>query len=121
MTNVIHKTILSAISFMFMMLTSQASFADNNPFGVSDKPLSNDVQLAEKMKCGAGKCGDSMKKKDGMKCGDSMKKKAEKKAKCGAEHMKEQGGKCGASMDKKTKKMDKKEGKCGTGKCGANK
>jgi len=39
-----------------------------------------------------------------------------KEGKCGATHMKEKEGKCGSNMSRE--KM--KEGKCGTGKCGAN-
>ncbi len=142
MINAMNKTLLSAFSFMFMILASQVSIADTNPFGISANTGSS-VQMAEGMKCAAGKCGanmkkgkaakcgdsmkkkaskcgDSMKKKDG-KCGDSMKKKA-KEGKCGASHMKEKGGKCsGEMMDKSKAPMKKKNGKCGTGKCGANK
>ena len=50
---------------------------------------------ASDMKCGAGKCGSSMEKKE------------KKEKKCGA-------SKCGDS-----KKAEKKEKKCGTGKCGS--
>jgi len=60
--------------------------------------------FAGHMKCGAGKCGDSMKEKPAKKCGGM--KKAEKK-KCGA-------GKCGDAKKEKKKAM-----KCGTGKCGS--
>ena len=62
---------------------------------------------AEAMKCGAGKCGASM-KAPAAKCG------ADKKdaAKCGGE--KKATAKCGG--DKKALPM--KPGKCGTGKCG---
>jgi uncharacterized low-complexity protein len=68
------------------------------------------ASAAEDMKCGAGKCGSSM-KKDASKCG--AEKKAEQKAtKCGGE--KKDASKCGAE-----KKAEKKSTKCGTGKCGS--
>jgi len=61
------------------------------------------------MKCGAGKCGASMKEKPQMKCGAG---------KCGAS-MKDKNTtkatKCGASM------KEKKTMKCGAGKCGGGK
>lgn len=58
---------------------------------------------ASDMKCGAGKCGSSMKKPAG-KCG------GDKAAKCGAD---KKAAKCGAD-----KKAPKKGSKCGEGKCG---
>jgi len=110
MKNLISKSFLTAFGFIFMMAASHTTLADSNPFGMSDVATGH-VQLADsKMKCGAGKCGDSMKKKNS-KCGDSMKKKA----KCG-DSMKKKEGKCGANMAKKMNK--KKDGKCGSGKCG---
>jgi len=65
---------------------------------------------AVEMKCGAGKCGSSM-KKPASKCG------GDKAAKCGASKASKCGGdkkaaKCGG--DKKAAK----KGKCGAGKCG---
>lgn len=68
---------------------------------------------AESMKCGAGKCGSSMKKPieaDG-KCG-AAKKDTKGSGKCGADKKAtKSSGKCGA--DKKAAKQ--------TGKCGGNK
>lgn len=132
MINTMNKILLSIFSFMFMMLASQVSIADTNPFGISANTGSS-VQMAEGMKCAASKCGANMKKDKPAKCGANMKKKdgksgdSMKKAKkdggkCGAAHMKEKGGKCsGKMMDKSKAPMKKKNGKCGTGKCGANK
>ena len=66
---------------------------------------------ASDMKCGAGKCGSSM-KKPASKCG------GDKATKCGAS---KNTAKCGG--DKKAtkcggdKKVPKKSAKCGTGKC----
>jgi uncharacterized low-complexity protein len=67
---------------------------------------------AEGMKCGAGKCGSSM-KKPATKCG------ADKKAstKCGGE--KKAAMKCGAGKCGAEKKVEKKPMKCGAGKCGS--
>ena len=70
------------------------------------------------MKCGAGKCGSSMKvqaskscgKKD-CECGDNC--KCGDTCKCGE---KKSAGKCG-----KGKKTPQKAMKCGTGKCGSKK
>lgn len=64
---------------------------------------------AEGMKCGAGKCGSSMKvEKKEKKCGDS---------KCGSKKLEKKCGdsKCGS------KKSEKKSQKCGAGKCGSDK
>lgn len=111
MTNLINKSLLAAISFLFVMAFSPITNAAENPFGMSNVHA-DQITVAEKGKCGEGKCGDSMKKSakcgEG-KCGDSMKKSA----KCGE-------GKCGDSMKKSGKCGDsmKKESKCGEGKCG---
>ena len=66
---------------------------------------------ASDSKCGAGKCGSSMKKPAG-KCG------GDKAAKCGAE---KKASKCGGDKAAKCggdKKAPKKAMKCGQGKCG---
>ena len=67
---------------------------------------------AEGTKCGAGKCGSSM-KKPAAKCG------GDKAAKCGAE---KKASKCGgdkaAAKCGGEKKAPKKAMKCGAGKCG---
>ncbi len=92
MKTLFNKSIISALSFLFVIAFSPIATAAENPFGMSNTV---DMQLAdshmEGNKCGEGKCGDS--KKD-RKCDD------DKKGKCGE-------GKCGAEM---------KEGKCGDGK-----
>ena len=100
MKTLINKSIISALSFLFVIAFSPMATAAENPFGMSN---TLDMQLADSHKqgkCGEGKCGASMKEKsrDG-KCG---------KGKCGE-------GKCGASMKEKSR-----DGKCGEGKCGAN-
>ncbi len=59
---------------------------------------------SEGMKCGAGKCGGSMKEKPAMKCGAG---------KCGG--MEKSKKKCGSAE----KKMKKKAMKCGASKCGS--
>ncbi len=92
-----------------MMLAGSAN-AGGNPFGLTE--LSGGyAQVASSHgegKCGAGKCGGSMKGEEGKcgagKCGGSMKGG---EGKCGA-------GKCGGSMKGA-------EGKCGAGKCGGSK
>ena len=70
--------------------------------------------LSAGMKCGAGKCGDSM-SKPAAKCGAKMKASA----KCGA---KKEASKCGANKKASKcgakKEAPKKAGKCGAGKCG---
>ena len=66
---------------------------------------------ASDMKCGAGKCGSSM-KKPASKCG------GDKAAKCGAS---KKAAKCGGDKATKCggdKKAPKKSMKCGAGKCG---
>jgi len=69
------------------------------------------LSASDDMKCGAGKCGSSMKK--------PMKKEGD--SKCGA-GMKKEGMKCGAAMKEMQEKKEKKKSsmKCGKGKCGAN-
>lgn len=91
----INKSIISALSFLFVIAFSPMTTAAENPFGMSN---SVDMQLADSHmegKCGEGKCGGS--KKD-RKCDD------DKKGKCGE-------GKCGAEMKEKSR-----DGKCGDGK-----
>ncbi len=67
---------------------------------------------ASDMKCGAGKCGSSvkkpMKKESAMKCGAGMKEMKGKKEMTEKKEM------------KKMKKMKKNSMKCGKGKCGSN-
>ncbi len=113
MAKLFNKSLVSALSFLFLMAASPITQATENPFGMTDLST-NQMQLAgNDGKCGAGKCGGSsmkkkMEKKEG-KCGNSMKK--EKASKCGAKHQEESDGKCGGTMKKK---MEKKEGKCGS-------
>ena len=102
MTNSVKQSLIAALSFLFVMAFSPMTMATENPFGMSNIDT-NQMNVAEKGKCGEGKCGAGKKKakcggekKEG-KCGDSMKKD----------------GKCGSSM--------KKDGKCGEGKCGGKK
>jgi len=108
MTNLFNKSLVSALGFLFVMAFSPITSAAENPFGMSNIDA-NPITVAEKGKCGEGKCGDSKKKGEG-KCGDS-----EKKGKCGE-------GKCGDSKKKGKcgdgKKEEGKKGKCGEGKCG---
>jgi len=103
MTNLFNKSLIAAISFLFVMAFSPMTMAAENPFGMSDVNT-DQITVAEKGKCGEGKCGGD--KKDG------------KKGKCGE-------GKCGGdkkdgSKDKCAgdKKAEGKKGKCGEGKCG---
>ncbi|PKO83350.1 MAG: hypothetical protein CVU17_08175 [Betaproteobacteria bacterium HGW-Betaproteobacteria-11] len=105
------KTLSLAVGAAFTALAfTPAAFAAGNPFAM--QKLDSGYQLAGNDATKTdGKCGASMgeKKKEG-KCGEG---------KCGADMKKKQAmhdGKCGASMDEK-----KKEGKCGEGKCGAGK
>jgi len=85
-----------------MMLAGGAS-ATSNPFGMAELG-SGYMQVASADM--EGKCGGNMKAKpmEG-KCGGNMKAKPME-------------GKCGANMKSGTAK--KKDGKCGTGKCGSN-
>ncbi len=110
MTNLFNKSLVSALSFLFVMAFSPITSAAENPFGMSDIDAGQ-ITVAEKGKCGEGKCGGGDKK---AKCGGSDKSDG-KKGKCGE-------GKCGGG-DKKSKcggsdKSDGKKGKCGEGKCG---
>jgi len=111
MTNLINKSIISAISFLFIIAFSPVSHAAENPFGMSNLDAQQTHVASKDGKCGEGKCGGSDKKSDKSgkcgegKCGGSD-KKSDKSGKCGE-------GKCGGS----DKKSDKK-GKCGEGKCG---
>ncbi len=92
MTNLFNKSIIAALSFMFVMTFSPLTQAAENPFGMStDLTAQTQVADSHKGKCGEGKCGEG-------KCG------GEKKGKCGE-------GKCGGD----------KKGKCGEGKCGGEK
>lgn len=95
MKTLFNKSIITALSFLFVIAFSPMASAAENPFGMSNTV---DMQLADNHKegkCGEGKCGEG--KKD-RKCDD------DKKGKCGE-------GKCGAEM----------KGKCGEGKCGDGK
>jgi len=105
------KSLIAALSFLFLLATCPLTQAAENPFGMTDNTASS-MQLAGKDgkdgKCSEGKCGEG-------KCGDSMKKEAQQ-GKCGQ-------GKCGDSMKKgqdmsseADKMEDKKAGKCGQGK-----
>jgi len=102
MTNLLNKSLISAISFLLVMAFSPMTLAAENPFGMSDVDTGS-ITVAEKGKCGEGKCGEGKcgkAKKDG-KCGDDKKDGKAKKD-----------GKCGEG------KKDGKKGKCGEGKCG---
>lgn len=103
MKTLINKSIISALSFLFVIAFSPMATAAENPFGMSN---TLDMQLADSHK--QGKCGEG-------KCGASMKEKS-RDGKCGE-------GKCGANMKEKSR-----DGKCGRGnkskseepKCGAS-
>jgi len=95
MKTLINKSIISALSFLFVIAFSPMATAAENPFGMSNTV---DMQLADSHmegKCGEGKCGGSKKER---KCDD------DKKSKCGE-------GKCGDGMKAKSR-----DGKCGDGK-----
>ena len=79
MTNLFNKSLVSALAFLFVMAFSPLTSAAENPFGMNSIDA-DQITVAEKGKCGEGKCGGE--KKAG-KCGDSK-----KKGKCGE-------GKCG--------------------------
>lgn len=99
----LNKSLISALSFLFLVSISPVTSAAENPFGMTDQSA-QPLQLASNHsddKCGKGKCGDSKKCGDGMKCGQG---------KCGDSK------KCG---DGKGKDEDDK-GKCGKGKCASN-
>jgi len=112
MTSLINKSLISALSFLFVMAFSPMTSATENPFGMSNVDA-NQITVAEgkcgEGKCGEGKCGGKKAKKDG-KCGDD---KAKKDGKCG-------GDKKGEHKDHAGHK-DEKKGKCGEGKCGGKK
>lgn len=106
MKNLVNKSLISALSFLFVMAFSPITNATENPFGMSDASSGTNLQVA-------GKCGSShMEESDG-KCGGA-KKVEEKKSKCGE-------GKCGGKMKAESKKgkcgdsmkADSKKGKCG--------
>ena len=102
----LNKSLISALSFLFLVSISPVASAAENPFGMTDQSVQQ-LQLAsnDDSKCGKGKCCDSKKCDASKKCGDGMK--------CGQ-------GKCGDSKkcgDGKGKDEDDK-GKCGKGKCG---
>ena len=108
MTNLINKSVIAALSFLFVTAFSPLTHAAENPFGMSS--TAEQMHVADNHgKCGEGKdnkeskCGEGKEKKEGKcgegKCGDG---KMKKEGKCGE-------GKCGDSKDKK-------EGKCGEGK-----
>ena len=91
MTHFFNKSLIAALSFLFITVAGTAQATDN-PFGMS--ATTDQVQLAgNEDKCGTGKCGEG-------KCGGSMKK----------ESADDNNGKCGGA--------EKKESKCGSGKCG---
>jgi len=134
MSNKPLKPVASAIGAAIAgsMILAGAAGAAENPFGMTELN-SGYMQLA-----GAeGKCGGNMadkantkamgKRPDGKcgtgKCGANMKPKM-KGGKCGGNmQAKPMEGKCGGNMANKasTAAMAKKpNGKCGTGKCGAN-
>lgn len=102
------KTLSLAVGAAFAAATlSPAAFAAGNPFAM--QKLDSGYQLAEHDATKTdGKCGAGMgeKKKEG-KCGEG---------KCGANMKKKQAmhdGKCGAEMKSDMKEM--KDGKCGAG------
>jgi uncharacterized low-complexity protein len=105
MTNLLNKSLISALSFLLVMAFTPITNAAENPFGMSDT-TTNQITVAEKGKCGGDK---KMEGKEG-KCGGDKKMEG-KEGKCGGDKKKE--GKCGGG-----KKM---EGKCGEGKCGGKK
>lgn len=107
--NTTQKTIALAIGGAFALsVAATSSYAAENPFAA--KSLSSGYQVAEndtKMKdgkCGAGKCGSSMKKEGADKKAHEGSCSAEKSAegKCSAEKSKE--GSCSAEKSA--------EGKC---------
>jgi len=105
MTKLFNKSIIAALSLLFVMAFSPVTNAAENPFGMSNTAIDQvaDNHADKKGKCGEGKCGDSKKKG---KCGEGKCGDSKKKGKCGE-------GKCGDGK--------KKEGKCGEGKCGDGK
>lgn len=95
------KTLIASIALALSFAAAPVMAAEN-PFSMGSTAQIQTASAAD------GKCGDSMKKKEGAKCGESMKKET---GKCGGPEMKE-------CMEKKTKEECAKEGKCGEGKCG---
>lgn len=97
MTNVISKSFIAALSFLFVIAFSPVTQAAENPFGMSSD-LNQQLQVADNTE---GKCGEGKtKEKAEGKCGEGKdKEKAE--GKCGE-------GKCGEGKSK-----EKAEGKCG--------
>ena len=108
----INKSLIAALSFLFLMATSPITSAAENPFGMTDQSVDQAQLASNDGKCGSGKCGEG-------KCGDSMRKGA-KDGKCGEGKCGE--GKCGEGKSEKKGKCgegkSEKKGKCGTGKCG---
>ncbi len=95
MINVINKSFITALSFLFVMAFSPITQAAENPFGMSSD-LNQQIKVAaddskcggeKKAKCGEGKCGDGKAKAEA-KCGDGKTKEEDKngddkKGKCG--------------------------------------
>ena len=107
MTNLINKSIITAISFLFVVAFSPITSAAENPFGMSNIDTQQIHVAGKDGKCGEGKCGGEKKAKCGdgkkkSKCGEGKCGDGKKKSKCGE-------GKCGG---------EKKKSKCGEGKCG---
>ncbi len=98
MTTLFNKSLVAALSFLFVVAFSPVTHAAENPFGMSADVVDQTQVAGKDGKCGEGKCGSGDKKG---KCGEG-KCGGDKKGKCGE-------GKCGG---------DKKKGKCGEGKCG---
>ncbi len=98
-------------SFAISLAASPVAMADSNPFSMTKLSADSSMQLATG-KCGEGKCGGGSKASQDAKCGGM---KGDSEGKCGGGMKSENEGKCGGS-----KKKDKKEGKCGEGKCGGN-
>jgi len=110
MTNLINKSIITAISFLFVVAFSPITSAAENPFGMSNIDTQQIHVAGKDGKCGEGKCGGEKKsaKCGEGKCGDGKKKEGKcGEGKCGDGKKKE--GKCGG---------EKKKSKCGEGKCG---
>ena len=68
MNKLINKSIITALSFLFVLAFSPVSSAAENPFGMSNIESQQTHVAGKEGKCGEGKCGDS-KKKEG-KCGE---------------------------------------------------
>lgn len=99
--------------------------AENPAFNVLDESKCGGDKKTDEKKCGDGAAADS-KKKDDSKCGDGKAAdeskcgdgKAADKSKCGADKKEAKEGakesKCGGDK----KETEKKDEKCGVGKCG---